>query len=164
MGVSDLESLGMHWMDDADITTTLATQSVGVLGLNADGGPCLRPLSYWFDEEHDALYFTYLVEDDSEKVNQSENATSAQFLVYNVETTFNWRSVLVTGTIEAVPEADRAELNERLDIDWQPDLFERASTSKRTALYRLDIQDKTGIKQLELPPDLREASTESRME
>ncbi len=164
MGASNLEPYGMHWMDDDDIGKTLTNQNVGVLGLATEGGPCLRPLSYWFDEESDALYFLYLAGTDSQKKKLTDRADRAQFLVYSIETTFNWRSVLVTGTIEAVPDSDRAAIEEEMEISWRPDLLERATESRTTELYRLDIEEWTGIKQLELPPELREPSSEGRLE
>ncbi|MFC6756813.1 MULTISPECIES: pyridoxamine 5'-phosphate oxidase family protein [Haloarcula] len=176
MTVEDLDSFGMHRMDDDDIEGTLSSQSVGVLGVPTDGAPMLRPLSYWYDGD-DALYFIYVLGSESEKATVTDQAGVAQFLVYSVETTFNWRSVLLTGTIEAVSEAEREALEERMDIAWRPDLFERAGEARRdaprseanrgvetTAIYRFDIHERAGIKQLELPPELREPDSSGRME
>jgi nitroimidazol reductase NimA-like FMN-containing flavoprotein (pyridoxamine 5'-phosphate oxidase superfamily) len=101
---------------------------------------------------------------DSEKRRLTDAADAAGFLVYSVETTFNWRSVLLTGTVSAVSDAEREALEERMDIGWRPDLFERAAESETTAIYRFDIAERSGIKQLELPPELREPSAEGRME
>ena len=161
MTVDDLDEFGMRRMDDDDIEQTLANQSVGVLGVPTDGAPMLRPLSYWFDGEG-SLYFVYVLGGDSEKQALTDAADVAQFLVYSVETTFNWRSVLLSGPIEEVSEWEA--LRERIDIAWRPDLFERAAESETTAIYRFDIEEWAGIKQLELPPELREPSSEGRME
>jgi len=163
MTVDELDAFGMRHMDDDDIEGTLANQSVGVLGIPTEGAPSLRPLSYWFDGE-DALYFVYVLGDESRKQALTDAADVAQFLVYSVETTFNWRSVLLTGRIEAVSEAEREAVAERMDTPWRPDLFERAAESKTTAIYRFDIEEWNGIEQLELPPELREPDTEGRME
>ena len=163
MTVDELDAFGMLRMDDDDIEQTVSNQSVGVLALPTEGAPSMRPLSYWFDGE-DALYFVYVLGDGSEKQALTDAADAAQFLVYSVETTFNWRSVLLTGTIAAVPEAERAALEDEMDTPWRPDLFERAAESKTTAIYRFDVEAWDGIKQLELPPELREPSTEGRME
>lgn len=163
MTVDELEAFGMRRMDDDDIEGTLANQSVGVLGLPTDGAPTLRPLSYWFDGE-DALYFVYVLGGESRKRALSDSADTARFLVYSVETTFNWRSVLLTGTIEEVSDAEREALEERMDITWRPDLFERAAETKTTAIYRFDIDERAGIKQLELPPELREPDSSGRLE
>ncbi len=163
MTVEDLDAFGMRRMNDDDIEGTLSNQSVGVLGVPTDGAPMLRPLSYWYDGE-DALYFIYVLSSESEKTTVTDQAGVAQFLVYSVETTFNWRSVLLTGTIEAVSDAERDALEERMDIAWRPDLFERAAESETTAIYRFDIDERAGIKQLELPPELREPDSSGRME
>jgi len=163
MTVQDLESFGMHRMDDDDIEQTLSAESVGVLGVPTDGAPMLRPLSYWFDGE-DALYFVYVLVGESEKQALTDRAEVAQFLVYNVEAPFNWRSVLLTGPIEAISDVEREALEERMDIDWRPDLFERAAESETTAIFRFDIEERAGIKQLELPPELRAPDSSGRME
>ena len=163
MTVDELDAFGMRRMDDDDISKTLENQRVGVLAVATDGAPSMRPLSYWYDGE-DALYFVYVLAGDSEKQRLTDAADAAQFLVYSVETTFNWRSVLLTGTIGEVSAAEREALEERMDISWRPDLFERAADSETTAIYRFDIAERNGIKQLELPPELREPSSEGRME
>jgi len=163
MTVPELEEFGMHRMDESDITQTLSNQSVGVLAVPTEGAPSMRPLSYWFDGE-DALYFVYVLGDESRKQQLSDSADIARFLVYNVETTFNWRSVLLTGGIEAVPDADRTQIQGQMETSWRPELFERAATTETTAIYRFDIDDWAGIEQLELPPELREPSSEGRME
>jgi len=163
MTVDELEPFGMRRMDDDDIERTLSNQSVGVLGIPTDGAPALRPLSYWFDGD-DALYFVYVLGGESRKRRLSDSAAVARFLVYNVEAPFNWRSVLLTGSIEAVSAAEREALEERMDISWRPDLFERAAESETTAIYRFDIEERAGIKQLELPPELREPDSSGRME
>ncbi|WP_336337782.1 pyridoxamine 5'-phosphate oxidase family protein [Haloarcula brevis] len=160
MTVDELDDYGMLRMDDEDIERTLERKSVGVLGVSTDAEPLLRPLSYWYDGESD-LYFVYVLGSDSRKATVSDEADVAGFLVYDIETTFNWRSVLLTGTIERVSDDERAAIEARIDTDWKPDLFERAAESEITALYRFRITDKSGIKQLELPPELRTDSSTS---
>lgn len=163
MAVDELEPFGMRQMDDGDIEQLLDSQSVGVLGLPTGGAPSLRPLSYWFDGA-DALYFVYVLGTESRKESLTDSAAAARFLVYSIETTFNWRSVLLEGTIERVSESERAALEEEMEISWRPELFERAAESKATAIYRFDIDEWAGIKQLELPPELREPSSSGRLE
>ncbi|MBV0900573.1 pyridoxamine 5'-phosphate oxidase family protein [Haloarcula salina] len=161
MTVDELDDYGMLQMDGEDIERTLERKSVGVLGLPTGSVPLLRPLSFWYDGES-ALYFVYVLGADSQKVTVSDQADVAGFLVYDIETTFNWRSVLLTGTVERVPDGERAAIEERIDTDWKPDLFERAAESEATALYRFQIQDRSGIKQLERPPELGTESSTSR--
>lgn len=161
MTVAELEDFGMLQMDSEDIEKTLERTSVGVLGVPTDSAPLLRPLSFWYDGES-ALYFVYVLGTDSRKVTASDHADVARFLVYDIETTFNWRSVLLTGPIERVPEDERMAIEEQIDTAWEPDVFERAAETEATALYRFRIDDRAGIKQLELPPELRTESSSSR--
>ena len=51
-----------------------------------------------------------------------------------------------------------------MDVAWRPELFERAAESETIAIYRFDIDDRAGIKQLELPPELRAPDSAGRME
>jgi nitroimidazol reductase NimA-like FMN-containing flavoprotein (pyridoxamine 5'-phosphate oxidase superfamily) len=99
--------------------------------------------------------------DDSRKATLSDQADVARFLVYDVETTFNWRSVLLTGTIAAVPDDEREAIEAEMDTAWRPNVFERARESTVTGLYAFHIEDRAGIEQLELPPELRDESSMS---
>ena len=163
MTLEQLEEYGMLQMDSGDIEKTLERKSIGVLGVPTDSAPLLRPLSFWYDGES-ALYFVYVLGSDSRKVTVSDQADVARFLIYDIETTFNWRSVLLTGTIERVPDDERRAIEDQIDISWKPDVFERAAETEATALYRFQIDDRAGIKQLELPPELRSESSSSRPE
>jgi len=52
----------------------------------------MRPMSFWFDGES-RLYF-----------------------LYRAETMFNWRSVLLTGTISEVPESERDAVRDAMEL------------------------------------------------
>ena len=148
MTVDEFEEYGMFRMDDDDIQQTLSNEQIGILGLPTESAPCLRPLSYWYDGDS-RLYFVYVLGSDSRKVALSEHADAARFLVYKVYTPFNWRSVLLTGTIERVPEDERAAIEGELDLSWRPELFEQDPSPVNVGLYRFEITDRSGIKQLE---------------
>ena len=150
MSFDEFKEYGMHRMDDDDIKQTLSNQSVGVLGLQTKSAPCLRPLSYWFDGD-DRLYFVYVLGRDSQKVALSDRGNIARFLVYRIDTTFNWRSVLLTGRVERVSADEREAIEEQMDISWRPELFERGTGPENTRLYQFQIDDKAGIKQLQRP-------------
>ena len=75
--------------------------------------------------------------------------------LYDIETTFNRLSVLLTGTISEVSEAERTAIEEQISLSWRPEVFERAPDWEVTKLYEFQIQEQAGIKQLELPPELR---------
>ena len=151
MTTDELSDHGMVRMDEESIRGFLSSQSVGVLGLPTEGAPALRPMSFWFDGDTH-LYFFYLVGSSSRKVGLSERATTARFLVYRAETPFNWRSVLLAGPIEEVPDNEREGLVESAELDGRPDLLEQASTAENTRFYRLEIEEQSGIKHLGLPP------------
>jgi len=150
MPIDEFEEYGMHRMDADDINQTLSNQSVGVLGLPTKSAPCLRPLSYWFNGD-DRLYFVYVLGRDSRKVALSDGGNVARFLVYRMDTTFNWRSILLTGSVERVSADEREAIEERMNISWRPELFERGTGPENTRLYRFRIDDKAGIKQLQRP-------------
>jgi len=161
MTVDDLTEYGMKPMTDANIRSFLSTRSVGVLGLPTRDGPMMRPLSLWYDGS-DSLYFVYVLGDQSEKHDLSQQADTARFLVYSAETPFNWRSVILTGSISEVPADEQRALLEAIEIRWRPDLFERASVSEPTALYQFKITGQSGIKHLGLPPELEAPSTDNK--
>jgi len=162
MTVDDLAEYGMVRMTDSDIHGFLSSQSVGVLGLPGGdtSAPVLRPLSYWFDGDS-AIYFVYVLGSTSEKGRRSQQAETARFLVYRAETTFNWRSVLLTGSITPVPVDEWGPVLDAMDIRWRPDVFEQAGSNENTALYRFRINEQAGIKHLGLPPGLDDQSADA---
>jgi len=151
MTVDELGDHEIEQMDDDEIRGFLSSQSVGVLGLPAEEAPAMRPISFWFDGD-DRLYFLYVLGSESRKESLSDRADAVRFLVYSAETRFNWRSVLLTGSIEAVAESELDSVRDAVEMRDRPDAFERASQSADTKLYRFQIEDRAGIKHLGLPP------------
>jgi len=151
MTLDELADYGMYRMDEEAIRGFLSSQGVGVLGLPTADAPSLRPMSFGYDGE-DTLYLLYVVGAESRKAVLSDRAEVARFLVYSMETAFNWRSVLLTGGIERAADDELGALPDHVELPWQPDLFQRAVSAERTALYRFDITERTGIKHLGLPP------------
>jgi len=140
-------------MSDDAIRGFLSSHHVGVLALSTDGNPMMRPLSFWFDGT-DCLYFVYILSEQSRKDDLSQMADTARFLVYSAETPFNWRSVLLTGSLSEVPDSDRQPIADAMEVRWRPDVFEQAGVSEPTRLYRFEITDQAGIKHLGLPPGI----------
>jgi len=153
MTVDGLSEYGMEPMTDANIASFLSSQSIGILGLPTDGLPMLRPLSFWFDGDS-ALYFVYVLGGESRKHWVSQRVEMARFLVYSAETPFNWRSVLLSGSLDEVPDSEFASVLDEMELRWRPDLFEQAAVDEPTALYRFEINEQTGIKHLGLPPGI----------
>lgn len=137
-------------MDDAEIRSFLASQGTGVLGFPTADAPYLLPMSYGFDGES-RLYFTYLVGSESRKATLSERTDVASVLVYKADTKFNWQSVLLSGTLEQVPESEWGTVGDATDDAWRPDLFETANLSGGVTVYEFRIQGRTGVKHIGLP-------------
>lgn len=161
MTVDDLHRYGMEPMSDDAIRGFLSSQYIGVLGIPTADLPMMRPLSFWFDGT-DCLYFVYVLGDRSRKDDLSQEAETARFLVYSAETQFNWRSVLLTGSLSEVPEVDRRDVFEAMEIRWRPEVFEQAGVSEPTKLYRFAITEQAGIKHLGLPPGIEDPSGTER--
>jgi nitroimidazol reductase NimA-like FMN-containing flavoprotein (pyridoxamine 5'-phosphate oxidase superfamily) len=152
MSVEELQEVGMSSMGGSDIGEFLSSREVGVLSLPAEGAPYVVPLSFTYDGES-AVYFTYLLGADSRKEELTESAELACFLVYSVDSAFQWESVLVSGPIQAVPREEWEQLE--FENPWRPDLFEQADLSRGVRVYRLTIDERSGIKHTGLPPGFK---------
>ncbi|ELZ19933.1 pyridoxamine 5'-phosphate oxidase-like FMN- binding protein [Halosimplex carlsbadense 2-9-1] len=152
MTVDDLTEHGAERMDDEAIASFLSSQRVGVLGLPGEegGAPAMRPLSFAFDDP-DGLYLLYVGGGESRKRDLSDRAESARFLVYSAETAFNWRSVLLTGSIERVSPSTAETLGEETHLPWQPDLLGAVGERGDTSLYRFAIDERAGLRHAGLP-------------
>ena len=154
MTVDELEKYGLEAMDDAEISSFLDAQSTGVLGLPTDDVPYMLPLSYVFDGE--SLYFTYLLGESSRKRELTDRAPRARFLVYDVETTFTWESVMLTGELSVVPEDEWGDLSVLPSNAWRPSVLQSATTSGGVEVYEFAIEEWAGIRQTGLAPGFRE--------
>ena len=155
MSISELRELGLEEMTTGEIEQFLSTQGVGVLGLPAEDGPYLLPMSFGYDGA-DALYFTFVLGETSTKEELSEAAETARFLVYDASSAFTWQSVLLSGTVEPVPEDEWAAVEGTMENAWHPDLLESADLSRGVRVFRFHIEDRIGIKHTGLPPGLDE--------
>jgi hypothetical protein len=154
MTVTALEGYGLNQMSDESIHEFLDAQSVGVLGLPAESGPYMVPMSYAYDGER-SLYFTYLEGERSRKTELTEVAGTATFVVFSVETMFNWRSVTLQGELVAVPQRHWDDLAELLAGTWRPELFQTGGAALTVEIYRLDVDDWTGIEHTDLAPEFQ---------
>lgn len=157
MSIAQLQEYGLEQMDDDAIREFVSSQSTGVLGLPMDGAPYLLPMSFAFDGAS-SVYFTYLLGSSSRKAALSERADRARFLVYSVETMFNWRSVMLTGELTEVPESEWSELDDLLTTAWRPELFRTASTSGGVGVYEFAIESQSGIRHTGLAAGFREGA------
>ncbi len=151
MTVDDLEAYGLVRMDDPAIERFLTNQRVGVLGLSDESVPYLLPLSFGYDGG-DRLYFTYVVGEESQKQDLTERAIEASFLVFQVDTMYNWQSVSLTGSLSPVPESEWDELESVLAGAWRPEVFAAAAGSESVVVYAFEINERSGLKHVGLPP------------
>lgn len=160
MTVEELTEYGVNRMDDAEIRDFLLNQGMGVLGLPSEDVPYLLPMSFGFDGES-RLYFTYVLGDSSRKDRLSARSESACFLVYSADTMFVWESVLLTGSLDELPEDEWDDVRDALAVAWQPDLFRAASRVEDVKVYRFEIEERSGIKHVGLPPGFEPDTSES---
>ncbi|WP_340100808.1 pyridoxamine 5'-phosphate oxidase family protein [Salinibaculum salinum] len=150
MTIERLMTAGVETMDDEEIHQFLTNQGFGVLGLNAEAVPYLLPMSFGYDGE-DHLYFTYVVDEDSQKERLTADADRAAFLVYNAPATFQWQSVALTGTIETLPPERWDEFEAVKSNAWRPDVFLEAEGDATVRVYQFHVEEREGYKHTGLP-------------
>lgn len=155
MALEELSAYGLEHMTDSEMAEFLATQRVGTLGLPSESGPYMVPMSYGYDPEEE-LYFTYLLGSNSRKKTLTEQAETARFLVYSVESMFNWRSVALTGTLRSVPQSRWDSISDVLDSTWRPELFDAAGQNAEVTVYRFEIDQQVGVRHTSLAPGIEQ--------
>jgi uncharacterized protein len=163
MTVDELGTFGIERMDDEAIERFLSIRNVGILGLSASGAPYLLPMSFGYDGG-ERLYFSFLVGGQSRKTELADRSDVCSFLVYNAETMFHWRSVLLEGTLRRLPADERAELSASQIPAWQPELIQTASDQGETRFYEFEVEEWTGISHAIRPPAYYERSSRDAME
>ena len=158
MTVDELTAYGLQRMDDEEIEAYLAAHSLGVLALPTAGAPYLIPMSYGYDGGS-GVYFSFLVGERSRKADLSESAESVSFLVYTAETMFHWQSVVLVGSIRALPDEEWDDLTESQAPKWRPELMETASESETVRLFEMQIEERSGIKHTIRPPSFWQRSS-----
>lgn len=145
MTIDELSEHGVEQMSEEAIDSFLANRPVGVLGLPTERLPYMIPISYGFDGEEN-LYFTYVVGEVSQKALVSDETSVASFLVFDAPSETLWTSVALEGTLSRVPDEEIDSVKASLESEWRPEALERASESAEVRLYRLWIQNRTGIR------------------
>jgi nitroimidazol reductase NimA-like FMN-containing flavoprotein (pyridoxamine 5'-phosphate oxidase superfamily) len=144
MSVDEIRESSTGRMSDAAIGKLLTDQGVGVLGLADDDLPYLIPMSFGYDGDQ-SLYFVFLLFGaDSRKETLADRNDRARFLVYAADSMHDWRSVSLTGRIEAVDD-DWGELRDAMENAWHPSLFSSASPMRGVRGYQFRIEEWTGI-------------------
>jgi hypothetical protein len=134
-------------MDDEELAAFLGSGGTGVLSLSApdDGPPYSVPVSYGFDADEGDFFFRLAVGADSEKDPALESPT-ATFVAYDLDED-GWQSVVASGELEAVSEAEVASgVLDGLGRTAIPmyDVFDRPTRRVSFGFYRLDPGKFTG--------------------
>jgi nitroimidazol reductase NimA-like FMN-containing flavoprotein (pyridoxamine 5'-phosphate oxidase superfamily) len=134
-------------MDDATAKQFLHDQGFGVLSL-ADGGEAYGiPISYGYDREQNCLYFVFLRPGEkSKKERFSETTERASFLVFDVPSREEWRTVIATGTVRGVDDDEWPAVRDALeDNAWFPTLFSESEPMQDILGWALNVDDISGM-------------------
>lgn len=136
-------------MDEESRDEFLGGGGTGVISFapdEADTAPYSVPVSYGYDAETGTFYFRLAVGPDVEKADFVERRTPVSFVAYGT-VDGQWRSVVVTGRLEAVGEAaidsEVVEGMRRVEIPLV-DVFERHPREVEFGFFRLDPDDISG--------------------
>lgn len=116
---TDEELRGIE-MTPSDIDEFLVEQGHGTFSVASEGRAYAVPISFGYDDER--LYLSLLTfGNDSKKLAYLEDTDEASLLAVDVESRYDWRSVVVTGTISEVDE-DETEYHEEVleENGWFP--------------------------------------------
>ena len=92
-------------MDAGEIDEFLGRGGTGVLSLAKDDDPYSIPVSYGYDPGSRAFYLRLGYTPESEKHEFVRASAPARLVVYD-RSGGTWKSVIATGTLDAVPESE----------------------------------------------------------
>lgn len=145
MSIEEIAESSAVSMTDEEIREFLTKEGVGTLALPDEELPYLVPMSFGYDRES-TLYFIFLLfGSESRKETLANQAQRGRFLVYRAESPHDWRSVSITGHIDAVADDEWDALRNSMENAWHPDLFTSASPMRGVQGYRLEIDEWSGI-------------------
>lgn len=132
-------------MTDEEIRQFLTDHWVGVLSFAARGKSYAVPESFGFDEETEEVYFHFVFDDDSLKMEFIEQGKSVTLTVYDMQTL---ESVIVRGELEKLSDSESlvggARVSEQSSfptLDFSPDT---ELNDMNMAVYRLVPEETTG--------------------
>lgn len=133
-------------MTDAEIEERLWEHDAGVLGLANDGRAYVVPVSYYYDGDRGSVFFRLGDDDHSRKLEFVTTTEEASFLIYGVEAPGASWSVLTTGRLQELPEAERAEFDpETVNERFGPlRVFDEAIDGIDLVFYELDVTSIVG--------------------
>ena len=96
-------------MTEDEIRTVLRREHHGVLSMGADDRGYGFPIVYWYEDGAEAVVFGFTVVPDSKKLAFANSTEEVTLTIYDFEDVDDWASVIVTGTIHEVEDADVPE-------------------------------------------------------
>lgn len=123
----------------------LRKQGRGILSLTDGQEGYGVPVSFGYDGE-DSLYFVFLrVGEQSKKAQFAEKTERASLTVYDVASKHVWTSVIASGPLRRIADAEWSELEAAVeDNAWYPSLFSEAEPMQDIQGWELRIEEVTG--------------------
>lgn len=135
-------------MAGTDIDGLLDSAGYGTLSLARDGEAYGLPVSFGYDGDS-RLFFVFLETDPPHrKVEFAEATDTASLLVADVDGRFDWRSVVVSGSLRRVdPDTDEwDDLMATMDDNaWFSSTYTRAGNLRNVQGWALDVEDVRGL-------------------
>lgn len=141
----DSSVLQGHMMPESAVVDLLKEQGVGTLSMATEGSSYGIPISFGYDES-DTLYFLLVGHsEEGKKVTYAERTEEASFLVYDVASKTEWRSVIATGPLSRITPTDWERARTALaDNAYRPDLLTEVDVQEDPRVWELDIESKSG--------------------
>jgi nitroimidazol reductase NimA-like FMN-containing flavoprotein (pyridoxamine 5'-phosphate oxidase superfamily) len=135
-------------MTDEEAETFLAAHGQGVLALARGDEAYGVPISYGYDEAENRVVFQFLYERESKKREFVQAGGVVTLTVTDWTAADDWRSVIVTGELKRVPDAEVSDRLAAVFFGQGDHAAPAARTSGRTSLvrtwYQLPTTDITG--------------------
>lgn len=139
-----LEDLERTPMDRDEMAAMLESEGVGTLSMADEGTAYGLPMSFGYRGDG-RLYFMFLRGGEGgRKERFVEAGGEASFLVYDVGSHHQWRSVIASGPIRPVRDDESEALQSALENAWYPDLFSASVPTRGVSGYVLEIEELTG--------------------
>lgn len=127
-------------MTAEELDEALRELTHGTLSLARDDEAYGVPISFGYDGER---VFLYLIQfgDQSKKIEFCEQTETASLTAYEANSRFDWKSVVVTGTLHDLDDDDLDHMEEVMnDNAWHPSLYANARDQTMTGIRRLELR------------------------
>lgn len=134
-------------MADDEIETFLYARGTGTLSLAREGVAYAIPVSYGYDGDRDRCILDLGFGPESKKRSFLETTETGCLTVYEWHTPTDWRSVLLSGTLQRLDdEIDRdvEELYYEYAKDVEIAVFDHVPERIELQWYALEIEDRSG--------------------